>query len=229
MTEPTRAVRAVLFDLDGTLVDSEPNYLEADRLLLADYGGAFPADLTRRYVGYGNAAMREEFHERFRRPDGPGRLLAKKNALYLDLARRNTPLFPEMARLLPELKGRGISLAVASGSSPAVIEEIVAQVGISAYFDLLLSSEEVARPKPAPDIFLEAARRLGCPPSSALVVEDSAHGVEAALAAGMAVVAVPTLAPSRGDVFHRAHRLFEGGMDDFTARAFLEWLDGADR
>ena len=226
MTQQIGPIRAILFDLDGTLVDSEPNYMEADRLLLARYGITFTEEMKRRYVGYGNAAMMVELNEDFHLPDDPAVLLKEKNALYMDLARRRTPLFPEMARLLPALRERAIPMAIASGSSLEVIEAIVTQVGIAEFFDLLLSSEEVARPKPAPDIFLEAARRLAVPPQAALVVEDSAHGVESALAAEMAVVAIPTLSPSPGDVFHRAHRLFEGGMADFRARDFLEWLDG---
>ena len=224
MTGPGR-IEGIIFDLDGTLVDSEPNYMEADRLLMAHYGVTFTEEMKRRYVGYGNARMMEEIRETFDLPDDAPTLLKRKNGLYLDLARKKTPLFSEMAALLPLLKERGLPLAIASGSSPEVITEIVDLVGIAAFFDVFVSSEEVAEPKPEPDIFLEAARRLGLAPKKLVVVEDSAHGVEAALRAGMAVVAIPTLAPGPEDPAYRADLLFEGGMEDFTAQTFLDWLD----
>ncbi len=227
MKSPKGPIKGVIFDLDGTLVDSEPNYMEADRRLMAHYGITFTEEMKQRYVGYGNARMMEEIQEAFRLPDDAATLLVKKNAIYMELARKKTPLFPEMAALLPRLRERGLSLAVASGSSPKVIEEVLAQVGILSSFEALVSSEEVKQPKPEPDIFIEAASRLGLEPESLVVVEDSSHGVEAALRAGMPVVAIPTLLPVSDEVFFKADLFFEGGMREFTARAFLDWLDSA--
>jgi beta-phosphoglucomutase family hydrolase len=227
MKPPKGPIKGVIFDLDGTLVDSEPNYMEADRRLMAHYGITFTEEMKQRYVGYGNARMMEEIQEAFQLPDDAATLLVKKNAIYMELAREKTPLFPEMAALLARLRERGLSLAVASGSSPEVIKEVLAQVGILSSFEALVSSEEVKQPKPEPDIFIEAASRLGLEPESLVVVEDSSHGVEAALRAGMPVVAIPTLLPVSDEVFFKAHLFFEGGMRAFTARAFLDWLDSA--
>jgi len=216
----------VIFDLDGTLVDSEDNYFEADRILLEEYGVAFHPDMKKKYVGYSNFLMMEELHRDYTLPDGPEVLLEKKNAIYLDLARRNTPAFPEMRRLLPLLEKRGLALAIASGSSPSVIDEVLAVAGIDAHFPLRLSAEEVPRGKPAPDIFLEAARRLALPPDSLVVMEDAKYGVEAAVRAGMRCVAIPSLPqPPLDPAFFMADLLFEAGMAAFSADAFLAWLD----
>ena len=218
-------IKGVIFDLDGTLIDSEPNYYESDRLLLAEYGIAFSQADKRRYVGTGNNFMMEDLYRRYALPDGPEVLLEEKNRLYMDLARRHTALLPEMGRLLPGLHALGLPLAVASGSSPDVLRELLEQTGILGYFSVLVSSEEVAKGKPAPDIFLETARRMACTPENLVVLEDSVSGVLSGLAAGMRVVAIPGFPETPLEPeFERAHLLFRGGHGEFRAERFLSWL-----
>lgn len=209
---------ALIFDLDGTLIDSEPNYYEADRLLLLPYGIDFTPEMKRPYVGGGNEPMMADLKRRFSLPATQAELLAEKNRLYLDLARRNTQVFPEMEALVRKAHAQGLKLAIASGSSPAVIEELLAVVGLLEFFPVRVSSEEVAHGKPAPDVFLEAARRLGVWPGETLVLEDAPFGAEAAIRGGFRLCAVPTLPEAPlPPVFRLADWLCENGMRDFRA------------
>ena len=211
-------LKALIFDLDGTLIDSEPNYYEADRLLLKPYGIDFTLEMKRPYVGGGNEPMMIDLKRRFNLPASKDELLAEKNRLYLDLARHNTPVFPEMERLAREAHARGYKLAIASGSSPSVIVELLQAVGLLELFAVRISSEEVAQGKPAPDVFLEAARRLGVAPGETLVLEDAPFGVEAALRGGFRLCAVPTLPePPLNPVFFLADWLYADGMTEFRA------------
>ncbi|NLH50636.1 MAG: HAD-IA family hydrolase [Myxococcales bacterium] len=218
-------IRAIVFDLDGTLIDSEPNYYEADRRLLAEYGIELTPAMKRRYIGTSNVFMMTDVKERFGLQAELPELLEKKDRYYLELALAETRPFPEMARLVTQLRDRGYPLAVASGSSLHVIQTLLKQVGLQNAFRVVVSAEEVPRGKPSPDVFLEAARRLGAEPMQTIVVEDSAFGVEAAAAGFMRVVAVPSVPePPLEPSFQLADLLFAGGISDFTTKKFLDWL-----
>lgn len=218
-------VRAIVFDLDGTLIDSEPNYYEADRRLLAEYGIELTPTMKRRYIGTSNVFMMTDIKERFGLQAGLDELIAKKDRAYLELARANTQVFPEMKRLVAQLRERGYLLAVASGSSKNVIDALLETVGMQNAFKVRVSAEEVPRGKPAPDVFLEAVQRLETTPGQTVVLEDSAFGVEAAVAGFMRVVAVPTVfEPPLEASFRLADFLFPGGMGEFTAEKFISWL-----
>jgi len=211
-------LRAVLFDLDGTLVDSEPTYYEADRRLLASRGIPFSAEDKRRYIGGGNLEMMADLKRRFGFPESAAALAEEKNRIYLELAPHHTRPYPEMARFVERLRGAGLPLAVASGSSPAVLEAVLEAVGLGHAFDAVVSAEEVARGKPAPDVFLEAARRLGAAAPECLVVEDAWQGVQAARSAGMRCLAVPYLVDQPlHAVFAEADLLVAEGAAGFTA------------
>ncbi|WP_392668251.1 HAD family hydrolase [Streptomyces sp. LN785] len=220
---------SVVFDLDGTLVDSEPNYYEAGRRLLARYGAPdFTWEHHTRYIGISTretlAALRAEYGI-----EAPvDELLAGQDALYLELARTSTEVFPEMRKFMERLHQEGIPMAVASGSSRAAIEAVLTGTGLGAYLTAYVSADEVAHGKPEPDVFLEAARRLDATPGDCVVLEDAAPGVTAAHAAGMRCIAVPYVASPAGDaVFTAAELTFRGGQAEFTAQAAYEWLTGA--
>ncbi|WP_405740227.1 HAD family phosphatase [Streptomyces sp. NBC_00028] len=217
---------SVIFDLDGTLVDSEPNYYEAGRQVLAQYG---VPDYTwadhERYVGistletvgiwkreYGLAASVEEVFE-------------AKNRRYLELARVSTRAYPEMRKFVELLATEDVPMAVASGSSPEAIEAILAGTGLDAFLPTVVSADEVERGKPAPDVFLEAARRLGATPADCVVLEDAAPGAAAAHAAGMRCIAIPYVtAQADAPEFATASLLLRGGQEEFTARDAYDWL-----
>jgi HAD superfamily hydrolase (TIGR01509 family) len=223
--EPRYPVAAVVFDLDGTLVDSEPNYYQADKALLARYGHPFTEEDKRRYIGGSNLDMMIDVQRRYGLPGTPAELVEEKNAIYLEIAEANTPVYPEMKRFLDLVRGRELPVAVASGTSPKVLTRVLAAVGLSGAFDAVVSAEEVPRGKPAPDVFVEAARRLGVPAHACLAIEDSRPGVEAAGRAFMRTMAVPYLTDAPlPDAFLMADLLFPQGMSTFDAAKAMAWL-----
>ncbi len=222
---PCYPVQAVIFDLDGTLIDSEPNYYLADRALLAKYGIPFSEEEKRRYIGRGNRDMMNDFVQRYGLPVTPEALALEKNTLYLEIAERNTRVYPQMKRFLEFLVADHIPVAVASGSAPNVIRRLLTSVGLAEVFQQVVSAEEVPNGKPAPDVFLEAARRLGVQPHTCAVVEDSHPGVEAAHRAFMPCIAVPYLTDQPlSRTFDLADLLYADGMESFDPEAAYDWL-----
>nr|WSW70678.1 HAD family phosphatase [Streptomyces sp. NBC_00995] len=217
---------SVIFDLDGTLVDSEPNAYESMRLLLGRYGVSdFTWERNARFIGIGNLEALTVLRAEYGIDASADELVAGQDAIYLDLARRSTEVFPRMREFVELLHGRGVPVAVASGSSLAGIETVLTCTGLDAFFTTYVSADEVRRGKPEPDVFLEAARRLGAAPSACVVVEDAAPGARAAHAAAMRCIAVPSLpAGSTDPAFATAGLLFPGGQEEFTAQAAYAWL-----
>ncbi|MEU2775770.1 HAD family phosphatase [Streptomyces sp. NPDC007162] len=215
---------SVIFDLDGTLVDSEPNYFEATRQTLAAHG---VPDFTwaehERLVGISTLETVDLLRERHGLRPPAAELLAETNRRYLELARTRTRAYPQMRRFVELLAAADVPLAVASGSSIEAIGAVLAGTGLDAYLRTVVSADEVPRGKPAPDVFLEAARRLGAAPADCVVLEDAAPGAAAAHAAGMRCIAIPYVA-AQADRFSTADLLLRGGQADFTAEAVHDWL-----
>ncbi|MFD5812766.1 HAD family hydrolase [Streptomyces sp. NPDC127038] len=219
---------SVIFDLDGTLVDSEPNYFEAARRTLAGQGvdGFTWAD-HETYVGISTQETVALWKERYGLTAPLEALLAETNRSYLELARASTRVYPEMRAFVHLLAAAGVPMAVASGSSREAIEAILSGTGLASQLTTVVSADEVAHGKPSPDVFLEAARRLGADPADCVVLEDAVPGAAAAHAAGMRCLAVPYLPDQADDpAFSRAELLVRGGQDEFTARAAYDWLAG---
>ncbi|CAL9374937.1 Phosphoglycolate phosphatase [Streptomyces sp. enrichment culture] len=222
---------SVIFDLDGTLVDSEPNYYEAGRRTLAEYGVPdFSWADHEAYVGISTQETVADWKRRYGLRATVEELLAVKNRHYLGLARDSARAYPEMRKFVELVAGEGVPMAVASGSSLEAIETILARTGLNAHLRTVVSADEVARGKPAPDVFLEAARRLGAEPARCVVLEDAAPGAAAAHAAGMRCIAIPYVA-AQADApeFATAGLLVRGGQEEFTARAAHDWLVGQAR
>lgn len=226
MTSPDFPAPAVVFDLDATLVDSEPTYYEAARRLLAEHGApGFTWAEHLAFIGIGVHETLAALRARYGIEAPVAELVAAQDVLYLELARTSTEVFPQMRQFVELLHRRGVAMAVASGSSRAAIEAVLEGTGLDAYLTTYVSAEEVAHGKPEPDVFLEAARRLGAPPAGCVVLEDSAPGAAAARAAGMRCIAIPYVAATAGDpAFAAAGLLFPGGQGEFTARAAYDWL-----
>ena len=223
--EPRYPVRAVIFDFDGTLVDSEPNYYLADEEMLGRRGIPFTLEDKRRYIGGSSIDMWADLRVRLALPESAAELVTLRDAIYLEIALAKTRVFPEMRRLWERVRAFPLPVAVASGSAPRVLRELLAAVGLAGDVDVVLSAEEVPRGKPAPDVFLEAARRLGVPPEECVVIEDTRWGVEAAKRAFMRCIAVPYLIdPPLADAFLMADLLFAGGMAGFDAERAFAWL-----
>jgi HAD superfamily hydrolase (TIGR01509 family) len=219
------APRTYIFDLDGTIIDSEENYYEADRQLFAGYGIDFTPAMKTRFIGTGNYEMMKQIKLEYKFTETAEELLVKKNKLYLSIAIGHTTVYPAMLRLIEILHGKGCPLAIASGTSPDVIDAFLVDCKIKQYFPVVVSAEMVERGKPAPDVFLETARRCKARPADCVVFEDAQYGVMAARSAGMRCVAIPYIIEKPlPDCFYNADLLFEDGMQSFSAEAVLTWL-----
>ncbi|MCI3934804.1 HAD family hydrolase [Streptomyces sp. AN091965] len=219
---------SVIFDLDGTLVDSEPNYFEAGRQLLAEHGvTGFSWQDHERYVGISTQETLAGWKETYGLSTPLPELLADKNRRYLELARTSTRVYPQMAAFVELLHEAGVPMAVASGSSRAAIGAILEGTGLDAWLKTYVSADEVAHGKPAPDVFLAAAELLGTEPARCVVLEDAVPGALAARAAGMRCVAIPYV-PAQADdpAFAAAEFLVRGGQAEFSARTVVDWLGG---
>lgn len=228
MNQVARKFSAVIFDLDGTLVDSEPLYLEADQKIFRPLGIIVEAEHKKPYTGLSSHCFLADIKKQYDLSISVEELLTRKNAAYMELAQERTHVFPEMRTFVRLLKEHGYPLAVASGSSKEVIDAVLEAADLLTYFDVTLSSSQVKKGKPAPDVFLEAARLLNTPPQACLVMEDSCYGVEAAKNAQISCIAIPPAeAAPLADCFYKAELLFANGMDEFSASKAFAWLHQA--
>ena len=181
---------AVVLDLDGVLVDSEEAWDEARRELVADRGGEWTEGATHAMLGMSSpewsAYVRDELGVDMAPEEISDAVVERLLAGY----RRGLPLLPGAVEAVRALAARW-PLGLASSSNAPVIALVLEESGLDDVIRAWVSSEEVARGKPAPDVYLEAARRLGVEPARCVAVEDSSNGLRAAAAAGTAVVAVP--------------------------------------
>lgn len=184
-----RRFDAVLFDMDGVLVDSEPAQCEVTRRMMAGYGVAW--EETGEFLGCTDLEMFTALVARHGLPDDPMALTTRRAALMVEAIGNGVMPLPGVPAIPRALATRGYRLAIASSSALPIIEAVVDALDARSLFETLVSGLEVPRGKPAPDIFLEAARRLGVPPARCLVIEDSRNGMLAAKAAGMACAAIP--------------------------------------
>lgn len=186
-------VEAVVFDMDGVIVDSEQRWEAVRRRLVITSGRAYPDEATRKMQGMSAPEWEAYLHDELGVPGTPAeigrRVVAEIEASY----RADLPLIPGVDEAVRALAAR-FPLGVASSSNRELIELALDLAGLADAFQAVVSSEEVERGKPAPDVYLEAASRLGIPPEHCTAVEDSSNGIRSAHAAGMRVVAVPNRA-----------------------------------
>ena len=215
-------IKAVIFDMDGTLIDSEPNYAIADCELVSRYGGNMTAEEHKQFVGIGTIPFLKYIKEQFNIPVDIDKLKQELTSIYLDIALKSTPVFENTAAFLKKVKMSGMKTAIASGSTTEIIHLLMDRTGLSSWFDCFVSVDEVDKGKPAPDIFIKAAEKLNIKPYECAVVEDSLAGMKAAKAAGMFLIAVPGfhLDKKNREDFDFAD-LFFPGIDSFCSdRAF---------
>lgn len=197
-------VRAVIFDLDGLIVDTEtPEYL-AWQAVHAQHGWPFPIESWRLNIGRADSPF--DPLGRFREPDSPMAPEAAR-AVWQDhhdrLQREFLKPLPGVAALLEGVRAHRLRTAVASSSRIARVQERLREIGLTAQFDAVAGGDEVRRAKPAPDVYRLAAQRIGVAERACVALEDSESGVQAAKAAGMWCVAVPS-ALTRGMDFSAA-------------------------
>lgn len=179
-------LKAVIFDMDGVLVDSEPVYFEVDKRLLGSFGLKVDNEFLNRYIGVSNKDMMEDIIKRLNIEQSADELTEIKLRLSIKAFNEaNLVTIPGVRELIAELTAHNISLAIASSSPRTIIETVINKLNISGFFKIIISGEEVKNGKPAPDIFLKAADLLGVNPNECMVIEDSENGVGAAFAAGI--------------------------------------------
>ncbi|MGH1564643.1 HAD family hydrolase [Mumia sp. DW29H23] len=186
-------ITAVVFDLDGVLVDSEERWDTARRDVVAAAGRPFPDHATRAMQGMSAPEWERYLHGELGVPDPPDRIGRAVVEVMAAGYRDDLPLLPGAVDAVTALAG-SYRLAVASSANRVLIDLVLALAGVADRFAAVVSSEEVPRGKPAPDVYLEAATRLGVAPEACAAVEDSSNGLRSAHAAGMTVVAVPNAA-----------------------------------
>jgi len=184
-----RDVRAVLFDMDGVLIDSEPIYFEIEQQSFAHFGVTVGEEEHHSYVGTTLESMWRSIRHRHRLSPPVEELLAYHQERVLsEMGRRELRPTEGVERFVRSLSESKIKAAVASSSSHALIDIILNRTGLRSLFTVCVSGEDVERGKPEPDIFLRAAALLGLAPSACLVIEDSFNGIRAARKAGMSCV-----------------------------------------
>ena len=187
------APRAVIFDIDGTIVDNMHLHAEAFAVFAGRHGlPALTKDDRARLDGRRNS---EIFPILFKREVARDEWIAyeqEKEGLYRELSKGRLSPMKGLLELIDRLRGDRIPMALATSAPKANVVHTLAELDLASAFPVIVRGDEVARGKPAPDVFIEAARRLGVDPADCLVFEDAPMGVEAAKAAGMSVVALTT-------------------------------------
>lgn len=189
-TTAPRPLEAVIFDCDGLLLDTETHWTTAETTLFARYGRTFGRDHKLRMIGSSLQATGVVLEELLEQPGRADEINAEMVELVEEAMVASEPM-PGAADLVAELKGT-IPLALASNSWRRLITVALHAADLTDAFDVVVCGDEVARPKPAPDIYLETARLLDVAPERTVALEDSPNGVEAARAAGMFVIGIPS-------------------------------------
>jgi HAD superfamily hydrolase (TIGR01509 family) len=183
-------VAAVIFDMDGVLVDSEAVWDDVRKRFVEENGGHWQHEAQRDMMGMSSTEWSHYVRDRLGVAIEPEQISSAVADRVADVYRERLPLLPGAVESVRSL-GREWPLAVASSSNRHVIDLVLDLADIADAFAVTVSSEEVGAGKPAPDVYLEAAKRLGVDPSACIAIEDSTNGIRSAHAAGMAVIAVP--------------------------------------
>jgi len=186
-------IDAVVFDLDGVLVDSEPVHFRAVNRALAPYGVTIDEAEYRSFIGMGAVATWDAWRASHGIAASTPELIAANTTARVEEITLGVPAIADAVALARELHRAAWPLAIASSSTRAVIDALLQALDLDAVFDVRVSGEDadVAHSKPAPDVYLAAAARLGIAPARCVAIEDSAPGVLSATRAGMLCVAVP--------------------------------------
>ena len=183
-------IEAVVFDLDGVIVDSEPVWEQVRRQVVAEHGGRWAPDAQQRIMGMSTGEWARYLSQDLGVGLPPETVAATVIEGMRARYRAGVPLMPGAAEAVRALAGHW-PLGLASSSPPALIDAVLEGAGLRECFTATLSTEQVERGKPAPDIYLAVTARLGCPPGRCAAVEDSTNGLRSAAAAGLWVIAVP--------------------------------------
>lgn len=210
--------KAVIFDLDGTLVDSMWMWKSIDVEYLGRYGYDCPEDLQKEIEGMSFSETAVYFKERFRLPDTLEEIKQAWTDMSMEKYRTQVPLKPGAKDFLDYMARRGVKAGIATSNGKAMVDAVLEALKIRPYFQVVATACEVAAGKPAPDIYLNVAGRLGVEPEECLVFEDVPAGIQAGKSAGMTVCAVE-------DEFSRHMQQEKAKLADFYINDYYEMLD----
>ena len=183
--------RAVIFDLDGLLADSEPWWNQIDTKLLGEHGVKYRGEYHRNVLGVSYRAAVEFYKNAFNLSASVEDLMRRRGEIATEFFAHRVGLFPSAKAVIEELRQMNLRLAVATSSVSASARPFLDRHQLTQFFDVIVTGDEIERGKPEPDIYLRAAENLGVPPDVCLVVEDALAGITAAKAANMRVAAIP--------------------------------------
>ena len=202
-----RQIVAVIFDLDGLLVDSEPVQYAAWDAFVARYDRVLTDDLKRRMYGTRLTDSAEMVARELALPITARQVAAERDAIFFDMIPGNIRAKPGALELIDTLRSGSIPIALATSGHAEYVERATASAGIPRQFAVEVTGDQVERGKPHPETYLVAARLLGVQPEQALALEDSPQGVSAAVAAGMVCFAVPDAPAERAVDLSAAHTI----------------------
>jgi HAD superfamily hydrolase (TIGR01509 family) len=191
-------IDAVVFDLDGLLIESEGLWADVREQLARDRGGRYGPEEQRAMMGMSSPEWSRYMHDHVGLPESPDEIAAEVVERMVDRYREGVPLIDGAVEAVERLAARW-PLGLASSSNRPLIDLVLERSGLAPFFRATVSSEEVARGKPAPDVYLEACRRLDVESTQAAAIEDSHAGIGVARAAGMRVVVIPNPTYPPGD------------------------------
>jgi len=186
-----QSFRVVIFDLDGVLADSEPWWNEIDAKLLAQYGVRYRGEYHRNVLGVSYRLAVEFFKKAFGLSASTDELIQRRGEIATEFFANRVGLFPSAKKVLQELRRMNLRLAVATSSVSASARPFLDRHQLTAFFDVIVTGDEIEHGKPRPDIYLRAAAKLNVAADACLVIEDALAGIAAAKAAKMRVAAIP--------------------------------------
>ena len=185
-------LEAVLFDMDGVIIDSEPLWSDAEKQLLARRNLPYSPSLKTAMMGRDARGAVGYLIEHYSLTESLGKLIEERNQLIAELFKEHLKAIPGALDLVRSVIAAGILTGLVSSSPKPLVELALEKLVTTGLFDLTLSGDQVVRGKPAPDIYITAAEKLGVKPEYCVVIEDAPHGVAAAKDAGMCCLAIST-------------------------------------
>jgi len=187
----SKPLQAVIFDLDGVLADSEPWWNKIDAALLADYGVTYRGEYHENVLGVSYRLAVEFYKQAFGLSIPSEEMMRRRGEIATEFFAKRVGLFPSVRPVLEKLRRMKLHLAVATSSVSASARPFLDRHELTAYFDVIITGDDVDRGKPEPDIYLRAGEKLGVAADACIVIEDALSGIAAANAAKMRVVAIP--------------------------------------